>query len=70
MTVKKNRTLKVYASSGYRYQPTPTIILKGLWLEQFGFAVGDGLNVSCEDGKLTVTRITADQDDGISAEEI
>ena len=53
---KSVRQLKVYETSGYRYQPTPTIILKGKWLKEFGFAVGDSYNVVCENGKLTLTR--------------
>ena len=33
MSKKETRTLKVYGQSGYRYQDTPAIILKGKWLE-------------------------------------
>ncbi|MCH4153899.1 MAG: type I toxin-antitoxin system SymE family toxin [Saccharofermentans sp.] len=60
MKVKANRALKVYESSGYHYKPTPTIILKGQWLEQFGFAAGDNVDIHCEDGKLVVTKATDD----------
>ena len=56
MTVKTNRPLKVYETSGYRYKPTPTIIMKGQWLEQFGFVAGEKIEVQCEDGKLTITK--------------
>ena len=30
---KKDRKLRVYEQSGYRYKPTPVIMLKGQWLE-------------------------------------
>lgn len=33
---RKTRKLKVYGQSGYKYQDTPTIILKGKWLEDSG----------------------------------
>ncbi len=56
MKVKTSRPMKVYETSGYHYKPTPTIIMKGQWLEQFGFAVGDKIEVCCEDGKLTITK--------------
>lgn len=55
MATKKNRSMKVYGQSGYRYQEMPTIILKGKWLEELGFAVGDYITVNCEDGKLVIT---------------
>ncbi len=28
----KRRSIKVYGQSGYKYQETPTIMLKGMWL--------------------------------------
>ena len=43
--VKKERELKVYATSGYRYKDTPTIILKGSWLNDWGFEAGDKIVV-------------------------
>ena len=57
MKVKNSRPVKVYETSGYRCKPTPTIIMKGQWLEQFGFGAGEKITVQCEEGKLTVTRI-------------
>ncbi len=62
MTVKKDRTLKVYETSGYKYQQTPTIMLRGKWLEQFGFAIGDRLTVHCEKGTLVVMKDTTDSE--------
>lgn len=58
MRIKHNRNMKVYEMSGYNYKPTPTIVLKGQWLSQFGFNAGDNIDVRCEDGKLTVTKVT------------
>ena len=60
MNIKCNRNMKVYEMSGYNYKPTPTIVLKGQWLSQFGFSAGDNINVQCEDGRLTVTKVTGD----------
>ena len=34
---KEYRELKVLEQSGYQYKPTPTITLKGQWLEELGF---------------------------------
>lgn len=50
----KNRNLKVVAQSGYKYRETPTITLKGLWLSEAGFQIGDYISVKCENGKLII----------------
>ena len=55
MAFKKNRSMKVYGQSGYRYKETPEIMLKGLWLPELGFEIGDYISVSCENGKLIIT---------------
>ena len=55
MKNQKNRSMKVHAQSGYNYKATPTIILKGQWLQAMGFEIGDYISVSCEDGKLIIT---------------
>ena len=52
---KKNRSIKVYGMSGYKYQQTSTIMLKGNWLKELGFDIGDYISISCEDGKLVIT---------------
>ena len=52
---KKKRSVKIYAQSGYKYRETPTIMLKGQWLKELGFDIGDYISVSCEDGKLVIT---------------
>ena len=51
---KEVRRFKVYEQSGHNYKPTPTITLKGLWLEELGFGVGTILTVRCEEGKLVI----------------
>ena len=51
----KKRSIKVYGQSGYKYQETPTIMLKGMWLKESGFEIGDYISVVCEDGKLIIT---------------
>ncbi len=55
MAIVKNRSMKVYGMSGYKYQQVPTVMLKGKWLEQLGFAIGDFVSVSCENGKIIIT---------------
>ena len=42
---KKNRSVKVYGMSGYKYQSTPTIMLKGNWLKELSnlIAIAAGL---------------------------
>ena len=56
--MEKRRSIKVYGQSGYKYQETPTIMLKGMWLKEFGFEIGDYISVVCEDGKLVITSDT------------
>ncbi len=53
--VKKNRSLKVVSQSGYKYRETPTIQLKGQWLKELGFEIGDYITISCENGRLVIT---------------
>lgn len=38
--------------SGHKYQQTPTMVLKGKWLEQAGFTVGEYIFLSFEDHDL------------------
>ncbi|MCC8027497.1 MAG: type I toxin-antitoxin system SymE family toxin [Clostridium sp.] len=51
---KDKRDLKVYEQSGYRYKPTPTPMLKGAWLEEWGFIANMPVTVQCEEGKLVI----------------
>lgn len=52
---QKTRKLKVYGQSGYKYQDTPTIVLKGKWLEEAGFDIGQPISVKVEHQVLTIT---------------
>ncbi|BET20518.1 SymE family type I addiction module toxin [Solobacterium moorei] len=53
---KNNRTLKVYGTSNNnRYHDTPTIMMKGKWLEKFGFRIGQRYYVDCHKDKLLIT---------------
>lgn len=52
---KKERRMKVYAQSGYKYKDTATIILKGDWLKNCGFEPGTPIKVECEGGRLVIT---------------
>lgn len=55
MKAKRFRNMKVYNASGYQYKNTPTIILKGEWLKEAGFDIGNLIQVECADGKLIIT---------------
>lgn len=55
MKNQKNRSMKVYSKSSSNYKATPTIILKGQWLRELGFEIGDYISVNCENGKLIIT---------------
>ena len=64
---KKNRKLTVYygtqkgrkdKNSWYGSSDlieVPTIILKGQWLDELGFSVGQKIDVACENGRLTIS---------------
>lgn len=52
----KKRSVKVYGQSGYKYRETSTIMLKGLWLREAGFDIGDYISVICEDSKIVITQ--------------
>ena len=52
----KKRSIKVYGQSGYKYRETPTIMLKGQWLKEAGFEIGDYISVTCEDGNLIIAQ--------------
>ena len=56
MAFKKIRNMKVYEQSGYHYKSTPTIMLKGQWLNELGFSYGTPICVECSGGKLVITR--------------
>lgn len=60
---KEYRELKVVEQSGYKYKPTPTITLKGQWLEELGFEINKPVTVKCEGGRLIITVKDDLQDD-------
>ena len=37
------------------YKETPSIMLKGMWLKELGFDIGDYISVTCKDGRLVIT---------------
>ena len=55
LIMAKKRSIKVISQSGYKYRETPTIMLKGQWLKELGFDIGDYVSISCENGKLVIT---------------
>ena len=56
MAYKEYRDMKVYEASGYQYKRTPSIVLKGKWLAELGFDIGEPIEVKCEDGRLIITK--------------
>ena len=57
ITMQTNeRDLKVYGMSGHNYKSTPTIMMKGKWLRDFGFEIGDKYHVECDAGKLIISK--------------
>jgi antitoxin component of MazEF toxin-antitoxin module len=52
---KKSRSIKVYRQSGSNYKTVPAIVLKGQWLQELGFEIGDFISIKCENGKLVIT---------------
>lgn len=55
MAKKNVRNMKVCGQSGYKYETVPAITLKGKWLEELGFHLGDYIQVKCENGQLIIT---------------
>ncbi len=56
MAIKEVRNLTVIEQTGPHYKSTPTIMLKGQWLKDWGFEIGDKIEVKCEYGKLIVKK--------------
>lgn len=52
--IKNKRDLKVCEQSGYRYKATPSLMLKGAWLEEWRFTANMPVTVQCEEGKLVI----------------
>ena len=47
MAFKKIWNMKVYEQSCHHYKSTPTIMLKGQWLNELGFEYGTPICVEC-----------------------
>ena len=54
------RKLKIYSQSmgGENYTSVPTILLKGKWLEEAGFQMGEYVAVEVEGDKIALTKTT------------
>ena len=53
----KSREMTVYRARGNDKDLTvPMIMMQGKWLRDMGFAVGDRVSVTLQDGKLVVER--------------
>lgn len=52
------RKLKIYGQSmgGGNYTSVPTILLKGKWLEEAGFKIGEYVDVVVEGDTITLTK--------------
>ena len=50
------RVLKIYgqSASSTNYERVPTIIIKGKWLEEFGFQIGEYVEVDIAKGKMSI----------------
>lgn len=66
MAKKSVRNLKVCGQSGYQYKTIPSIMLKGQWLNDWGFEIDDAIVVKCEDGKLVISKAEADEQQAIT----
>lgn len=58
----KEKELKVYRGNGNNYAAIPQIILQGRWVESLRFAIGDKVNVTCQQEKIVITKSTGGQD--------
>ena len=57
MKSKKVRNIKVISQSGRNYKPTPTVILKGQWLNEMGFMDKQMVSFAVETENGIVKRI-------------
>lgn len=58
MEDKKFRKLKVYGQSAYMQKDRSTIVLKGKWLEDAGFDIGNSVMVEVSPGELKIVKIS------------
>ena len=53
----KERFLKVYNQSRNGYNNIPTILLKGHWLKEFNFNMGDQVILICNDDEIIIRKV-------------
>lgn len=53
----KERNLKVYNQSRNGYSNIPTILLKGHWLKEFGFNMGDQVILICNEDEIIIRKV-------------
>ena len=53
----KERNLKVYNQSRNGYSNIPTILLKGHWLKEFGFNMGDQVILICNNDEIIIRKV-------------
>ena len=53
----KERNLKVYNQSRNGYSNIPTILLKGHWLKEFGFNMGDQMILICNNEEIIIRKV-------------
>lgn len=56
LEVLKERKLKVYQQSRGNNYNVPTIILKGVWLKEFGFNIHNDVIVICNQNEIIITK--------------
>ncbi|KUO71302.1 MAG: hypothetical protein APF81_01710 [Desulfosporosinus sp. BRH_c37] len=64
-----NRILKVYEASGCQSLQVPCILLRGQWLKQLGFSIGDRITVTMNSGQLIIDLIQG-QEEAIEQQKI
>ena len=54
--VLKERKLKVYQQSRGNNYNVPTIVLKGVWLKEFGFNIQNEVVVICDQNRIKIKK--------------
>ena len=69
MAAKKHRNLKVYYNRSIvsrdwrtwghstREKTVPSIVLKGEWLRNLGFEIGERVDVECSEDKIIISKV-------------
>ena len=57
---KNVRRLKIYDQTN-GHKGVPTLMIKGDWLNKFGFDSGDYIEVKCENEKLIITKLDVEE---------